>query len=126
MLVLDASAAAELLVGERGRLVAESVGTRELLAPQLLAVEVLSVLRKWTLSGQLTPERARTALVHLNELDITWYDVPPLMLLAWERHRNVSAYDATYIALAETVGCQVITCDARLARAVPEQTLLVE
>jgi predicted nucleic acid-binding protein len=30
---------------------------------------------------------------------------------------NVSAYDAAYVALAETLGCALLTADARLARA---------
>jgi predicted nucleic acid-binding protein len=34
----------------------------------------------------------------------------------WALRENVSAYDATYAALAETLGCALLTADARLAR----------
>jgi len=35
----------------------------------------------------------------------------------WELRDNLSAYDAGYIALAERLGCALVTADARLSRA---------
>ena len=34
----------------------------------------------------------------------------------WELRENHTAYDASYIALAELIPAPLITCDARLAR----------
>lgn len=35
----------------------------------------------------------------------------------WERRNNLTAYDAGYVALAEALGCALLTADARLSRA---------
>jgi predicted nucleic acid-binding protein len=35
----------------------------------------------------------------------------------WELRKNVSAYEATYIALAEVLDTILLTCDGPLARA---------
>jgi len=40
-----------------------------------------------------------------------------LLTRVWELRDNMTAYDATYIALAEELGCELLTADARLARA---------
>lgn len=118
ILVLDASAAAEVLIGsQRGRAAADLIADADLYAPQHLAVEVMSVLRGWVLGSEITAERARTALIHLEQLGIHWMDVPPLLDAAWTLRNSVSAYDAVYVALAEALDCRVVTFDRRLARA---------
>jgi predicted nucleic acid-binding protein len=35
----------------------------------------------------------------------------------WQLRDNLTAYDATYVALAEALSCELVTADARLARA---------
>ena len=45
------------------------------------------------------------------------YPVLPFMRRAYEPRANVTAYDATYVALAETLGCELWTGDRRLANA---------
>jgi predicted nucleic acid-binding protein len=35
----------------------------------------------------------------------------------WELRRNLGAYDAPYIALAEALGCELLTGDAKLKNA---------
>jgi predicted nucleic acid-binding protein len=44
---------------------------------------------------------------------------------AWTLRDNVTAYDAMYIALAEALGAQVVTCDAPLAKAPGHRTRIV-
>jgi predicted nucleic acid-binding protein len=39
------------------------------------------------------------------------------MRRAFELRANFTAYDATYVALAEALACDLVTADARLARA---------
>jgi predicted nucleic acid-binding protein len=40
---------------------------------------------------------------------------PPLLRRAWELRDNATAYDACYVALAEALGCALLTADQRLA-----------
>lgn len=120
-LVLDASAAAEFLLGtEEGELVGQHLGSQPLIAPSLLAVELLSILRGWNLGGQLTQERAALALQDFRDLGVQLFDMEALMLPAWELRHNVSAYDGMYVALAKAFDCTVLSCDLRLVRAMPE------
>ena len=122
MLVLDASAVAELLLGRAG---AASVAQQmtehdfDLHAPHLLDVEVLSVLRRIVTAGDATPERAEEALDDLLALPLERYPHDVLVRRAWEHRNNFSAYDATYLALAEALprSAPILTADARFARA---------
>jgi len=50
-------------------------------------------------------------------LGIARHQIPPLLERVWELRANLSAYDATYVALAESLGCALLTADHRLARA---------
>lgn len=118
MWVVDASAAAELLLGTaQGRTAAATIGDEDIYAPQLLAAEVLSVMRGMVRGGHITPARAEAALRDLDDLGIIWVDMPPLVGAAWALRDSASAYDAMYVALAERLGCMLLTCDRRLAKA---------
>lgn len=120
MIVLDASAAIELLlVTSRGSAVRERIARPEetLHAPHLLDVEVAQVLRRYHLSGALGSDRARQALVDLADLDIARYPHDSLLPRVWALRRNVTAYDAVYLALAEVLGAGLLTFDRRLASA---------
>jgi len=50
------------------------------------------------------------------QLGLRRFPVVGLLSRIWELRDNVSACDATYVALAEPIGCQLVTADARLAR----------
>ena len=50
-------------------------------------------------------------------LPLARFPTGPLMSRAHELRANVTAYDASYIALAEGLACTLLTADARLARA---------
>ena len=89
----------------------------DLHAPHLFEVEVLNVLRRYSLSGALSQERARLALSRLSTMRVTHYPHTALLSRSWELRDNVTAYDAAYIALAETLEATVVTTDAKLARA---------
>jgi predicted nucleic acid-binding protein len=123
MLVVDASAAVELLLGRPAAARVERL-VREhdfsLHAPQLLDVEVVSALRRLVAGGDATTARAGEALDDLLDLPIERYGHEVLVPRIWELRGNFSAYDATYLALAEAVtesGAALVTADARLARA---------
>jgi predicted nucleic acid-binding protein len=128
MLVVDASAIGELLLGRpAGDAVAEQLGEHgfDLHAPHLLDVEVLSALRRVVAAGDASPARATEAVTDLADLPIERYGHYELIPRIWELRENFSAYGATYIALAEAIaddGAALLTADARLARAADAYT----
>ena len=80
-------------------------------------VETVAVLRKRWLAGTISDRRFATAISDLEALDIDRYPTLPLMRRAYERRANVTAYDASYVALAELLSCELLTGDQRLASA---------
>jgi predicted nucleic acid-binding protein len=119
VIVLDASAVVELVLGS-SRSAAVRVRIERLdeslHAPHLLDVEVASALRRYQLSGELSSEEGREALVDLAGLDIVRYPHDPLLGRVWELRRSATAYDAVYLALAEVLDAPLLTLDRRLAR----------
>jgi predicted nucleic acid-binding protein len=83
----------------------------------LLDLEVTQVFRRLISQGMVSIHRADEAVRDLLDLRITRY--PHLVLLprVWQLRRNLSAYDAAYIVLAEKLGAALVTRDARLASA---------
>lgn len=128
MIVLDASAALELLL--RGA-VAEAVAERifgpgeSVHAPHLLDLEVAQVVRRYWLAGDLSAARGAEALDDLADLSIARYPHEPLLPRIWELRANATAYDAAYLALAEALDAPLLTRDARLA-SVPGTVAVVE
>ena len=119
MSVLDASAVVELLIGtELGRAVADRLEDPaiDLHAPHLLDVEVLQVLRRLVRDGSLTARDAAAALNDLRALDVERHDHGPLLDRVWALRKNLTAYDAVYVALAEALDTTLLTCDRKLAR----------
>lgn len=118
-LVVDASALAEFLVGSRRGLAAADALARDAQrhVPHLAVVETASVLRGWARGGQLTEQRARAALTDLADFPAGRWPVESLLPRLWELRDHLSAYDATYVALAEALEATLLTADARLARA---------
>jgi predicted nucleic acid-binding protein len=120
VIVIDASALVEFLLRS---ITGVTVGTRifadddSLHAPHLLDVEVAHAVRKFVARGVVAPERGATALQLLTDLSIVRYSHLGLLRRIWLLRDNVSAYDATYVALAESLDVPLLTCDQRLAGA---------
>jgi hypothetical protein len=53
----------------------------------------------------------------LADLTIVRYPHHPLADRVWALRHNLTAYDATFVALGEALGVPLVTCDARLAGA---------
>jgi len=119
VIVLDASAAVDLLLGtERAADVGQALGSAtEAHAPELIDPEVIAVVRRWTLRGWLTVETGGRAVDELGQLALVRHGHGALRPRAWELRDRCSAYDACYVALAETLGAELLTTDARLRRA---------
>lgn len=120
MIVLDASAIVELLLGtERGRSVAARIADPAvgLHVPHLADVEVAQVLRRYEREGELDALEAASALTTLGALDLERHSHEPLLRRVWALRDNLTAYDAVYVALADALDARLLTCDARLTRA---------
>jgi predicted nucleic acid-binding protein len=120
LIVVDASILANALAddGVDGRLARSRLTTGDDLAgPDLLDVETVAVLRKRWIAGDLSQRRFSIAIGDLEELDLARYPTLPLMRRAFELRDNVTPYDAVYVALAERLGCPLLTADQRLASA---------
>lgn len=114
MIVVDASAMVEALVGRDvdESLLAAMEG--EVAAPHILDVEVLSVLRGLVLGHKLLPTRAEEARADHFDLSITRHDTEPLAERIWSLRHQHTSYDAAYLALAEALDAPLHTCDAKL------------
>lgn len=119
MLVVDASVLAVALADDgadgdaaRGRLRGE-----DLVAPELVDLEVVSVLRRQMSGGALDARRADLALTDLSAMPVERAPHLPLLRRCWELRENLTTYDASYVALAEAMDVLLLTGDRRLARA---------
>ena len=77
---------------------------------------MLHALRRHTLLGTFSPERARLALSRLRDTQLVLCPHAPLMERDWGLKDNLTAYDAAYVAPAEALDAPLITLEARLAR----------
>jgi predicted nucleic acid-binding protein len=115
VIVVDASAALSALLNAGP---ARSALAREQLhAPHLIDSEVANGLRRMVVTERLAADSGWSALDVFRRLGMTRYPVFSLLDRVWELRDNLSAYDASYIALAELLDCTVLTADARLSRA---------
>jgi predicted nucleic acid-binding protein len=119
VLVVDASVLVVALAddgpdGDRGR---DRLRGESLAAPELVDLEVVSVLRRQLVVGSLDGRRARLALTDLTDLPMARAPHGPLLSRCWELRDNLTVYDAAYVALAERLDATLLTADARLARA---------
>jgi predicted nucleic acid-binding protein len=119
VLVVDASVIATAL-GDDGR-DGDRARTRlrgeTLTAPELLDLEVASVLRRQVAFGALPARRAELALADLDALPLQRVQHRFLLRRCWQLRDNFSSYDAAYVALAETIGSDLLAGDGNLARA---------
>jgi predicted nucleic acid-binding protein len=116
--VVDASALVELLLqGERAPAVAQAIGDTEMVAPDGANPEVLSALRRMERTGHLSAERAGQAVDDLLDAPLRRLPTLPLLPAVWRLRANVTAHDACYVALAQVLGCPLVTGDRRLSRA---------
>ncbi len=115
MVVIDASAMAEALVGRDSEPELLDALSGDLDAPRLLDVEVLCVLRGLVLGHELSPAAAEQARHDHFAFTITRHGLEPFALRIWQLRHQFTAYDASYLALAEALAAPLYTCDTKLA-----------
>ena len=115
MIVVDASAAVAALLndGQARRL----LGAERLHAPHLIDSEIASALRRQVHNKRISPMDGRNALDTWRRLALARYPIPGMLRRIWALRDNLSAYDASYVALAESLDCALVTADARLSNA---------
>jgi predicted nucleic acid-binding protein len=111
--VLDALAARDPAPGLIERLADDG----DLHAPHLIDTEVLHALRRLLIGREISDERAADVRSDFAELALVRYPHEPLSDRVWELRHNLTAYDATFVTLAEVLSVPLITCDAGLASA---------
>ena len=119
MIVVDASVLVTGLGddGPDGDRVRARLRIEQLAAPHLIDLEVASAWRRLVSAGHLDQRRATLALADLGSLRIQRVPHGPLVERCWALRDNLTIYDAAYVALAELLGIDLLTADARLAAA---------
>lgn len=115
MIVVDASAAlAGLLNAGPAR---RALAAEQLHIPHLIDSEIASGLRRLVTARSISEQQGWATLDTWRRLGATRYPAHGLLERIWALRANLTAYDAGYVALAEELGCSVVTADGRLAAA---------
>lgn len=119
MIVADCSVVVSALLepGRRGDAARDALRDAEVAAPDLLDVEVVHAVRGLLRGAKVAVSTAERCIRELPSLGITRVPHQTLTRRMWELRDNLTAYDAVYVALAESLGCSLITCDAGIAGA---------
>jgi predicted nucleic acid-binding protein len=119
VIVVDASVLAPALADDesggdraRARLAGETIA-----APELIDLEVVSVVRRAARAGRLDERRSAQALADLGALPLRRASHLPLLDRVWALRENLTVYDAAYVALAEALGTPLLTADSALVDA---------
>jgi predicted nucleic acid-binding protein len=114
VIVVDASAMVEALVGRDLDVAVLDLLEGDIAAPHLLDVEVMSALRGLELGGKLKTQAAERARRDHFAFDITRHEMLPLAERVWRLRHQFTSYDACYLALAEALEVPLLTCDSKL------------
>ena len=117
-LAIDASVAAKWFLPEEHSAQAGSVNARrfDLVAPELLIVEIANVLRKRQRRGELALDQAGTLIDSFTSLPIRLIGHLGLAkaALALSARLDHGLHDCVYIATAVAESCRMVTADRRL------------
>jgi len=116
--VLDSSALVAALVdgGSDGEWAEALIGGGALQAPDLVLAETTNILRRLELAGVISSAEANGGQADLMRLDIELHAFAPFADRIWELRRNLTSYDAWYVAIAEASGFPLATLDGKLSR----------
>jgi predicted nucleic acid-binding protein len=114
--VVDASVVVQACLEAAGF---DPLAEHTLVGPQLVLSETLNALHEGAFRGELTKELARAAAGRLRTAPVEVVRPEGLAAAAWEVADALGwakTYDAEYVALAQLLGCPLMTIDGRLAR----------
>jgi predicted nucleic acid-binding protein len=118
VIVADCSVIVDALVGPDPEALVERLSEDRLVAPALVDFEFVSTIRGLALGRHVSEHRAQDALTDFDALSISrWVLSDPLRRRVHELRHNLTAYDASYVVLAEALECPLVTRDQRLAKA---------
>lgn len=120
MIVVDSSAVLEVLLrSPRAPEIEKRIfaANESLHAPHLLDLEVVQVLRRYSLAAEMPMARGQEAIIDLLNLPIARYPHDIFVDRIWELRNTMTAYDAAFVALAESLPAPLLTCDAKLSAA---------
>lgn len=89
----------------------------DLVAPSLAAFESANVIRRHEVAGLISTDQAAQAHGDLIDLPIEYWPYELLAGRAWQLRRDLSCYDASYVAVSELTGATLVTLDRRISRA---------
>lgn len=115
MIVVDASAAVLALLADgecRQRLSTESLAV-----PHLIDAEIAQTLRTHVRRGEIRPAAGKRSLSRWAQLGVQRVGIVGMLDRIWALRENLTAYDASYVAVAEALDCPLLTADAHLANA---------
>lgn len=117
--VCDASAVVAVLLdaGPDGRWATDALTGVDLAAPSLFPFEAANIIRRHELAELITADQASQAHADLLDLAIEQWPYDLLGPRAWQLRKNLTTYDASYVALAELLGAALVTLDRRIVGA---------
>lgn len=117
MIVLDASAAVELISATSpGAAVAHRLRGETVHVPAHFDVEVVGAIRRAVLRRLISDHEGLVAAADFQSLPFRRWPTKPFVPRAYELRRTHTVADGVYVALAEGLDAPLVTCDARLAQ----------
>lgn len=116
--VFDASALIPLIVAmpEQRQAIDAAAGV-DIVVPHIADAEVLHALRGFWLGGRIDQAGLVVAAADLEAMPVTRFGMGGLHQRVLQLRQNLSAYDATYVALAEALELELVTYDRAMATA---------
>jgi len=117
-LVVDTSALLPALVdsGGAGQVARSALSVPDLIAPALIDAEVAHALRGRVRGGKLEARIAVQALADMRRIPLERVEMVSHLERVWQLRENLTAYDAMFVAVAETYDAALVTGDERLAK----------
>jgi predicted nucleic acid-binding protein len=117
VIVVDASVLVAALGddGHSGQIARQRLRNEHLVAPEIIDLEVISVLRRMVAARLVSDVRGDQAVLDLVSIQMTRVPHRLVVKRCWDLRNNSTPNDAAYIAVAEAFQLKLVTADAKLA-----------